>query len=356
MKTGIVILKLFLLTFNAKAEIVFSKVSIDSTSYIEAEAKSCRELENFAKKIASWKFPQSDLCQPKYNQTSQNCKANLSGCFPPQIVKSFNVKLAGDWKDIDGPNCFGTAVFSAGLSPSITHLNTRSILGLLSAPLCQELSDASKAEAGDIGFLYRDGTLLHAYTYLSEDYVWHKENPDASSYPKIETVKKMNDVFSNVGGECRACLHKKDAALDPNCTFCLEPVKTKFMRCLKAEEVYKKMRESLTKSDEMLKMQLQVVDQIVCRASDSMFKSGALSKSAADDIFNLMKPVAQYYHDEVTKNPIKLPPQSERDWLLASIALKMSSVQVQNENSYQILEIQTPFKLPNEISQLLNLD
>ncbi len=341
------------LTF-LRAELIFNSVKNSGESFLTVSSKNCSDFDNFLRDLTKWKLPEGKACTPLLEKSPDLCTARLLHCVPQKIVDVYGVKFAQNWTDIDGPNCFGTALYTAGLTPALTFTTGKNIVELMQNPLCKKIEDNAPPKAGDIGLVYKEDSLLHGFTYLSDDYIWHKGNGDSSTVPKIETMKSMRENLDVVSSECRVCFDKKTDGNKEGCSFCLAPLKISYFRCLSAEETYKKMRKDIRDSD--LENQLNQLDQVTCQLSDFLYSKGTLSKSNADTVFDSLRAIARYYHDEKKKKPINVPPSSERDWMLTMMALRIQSLKVQNENSYSMLEIEAPFRIPNDIKQLLDLN
>jgi hypothetical protein len=340
----------------ANSELSFERNIVSEKTFLVVQSSDCDRLTGFVNDVKKWNFPAKTECAPSIKRENKLCRAEISQCLPPAVVKAYGNKFVEDWKDIDGPNCFGTALYTAGLSPAIAYTSGKNILGLLNEPVCKMLKTSDSPKVGDIGLVYKEDSLLHAFTYISSDYVWHKANMDSSSIPQIESMANMKENLREISSECRVCLNpkSKEDLKGMDCSFCLAPQEIKYFRCMNAEETYKAMRKNISKTE--LGNKLNQLDQVTCKLSGFVFQSGALTKTGAENIFSSLQVLAAYYHNEVNAKPIENPPKSERDWLLSMMALRIQSLKMQNETSYQMLGDEAPFSLSKKIENLLNLD
>lgn len=116
----------------------------------------------------------------------------------------------------DGPNCWGSALFSIGVLPTSRFLSKGEFESSL-ALYCQKLAPNEQPQTGDVGAV-RSGSSnspseQHAFVFLGQDLVAEKYNPDRTSTlqmrspkPTFEAYGTLSDSGVCVGGIKRPCV------------------------------------------------------------------------------------------------------------------------------------------------------
>ena len=141
-------------------------------------------------------------------------------------------------------------------------------------------------------------------------------------------------ISQQYGGECEVCKNiDANHRLFADCSFCLAPFETHYFHCENVETALRKSRGELEKG---LQQKMVELDQLTCQTSPLFFENGALTQLSAKNLNETLLMLAQYFHAENQRQPIKNPPESNRDWQLSLMSLRLQSLQIHLESARNV--------------------
>lgn len=146
---------------------------------------SCKEIESEFKV-----FPKC------LNTINDNTCSVESSCISPRLSQ-----VSGRTFNQQGPNCFSTALFGAGLHDSFRGVSAKEFQATLSSN-CEKIT---QPRIGDIGVYYTEGFgPTHAYTYVSKSIAFEKQGVDyAGQTPLRFNTLSSIDYTHRASKECR---------------------------------------------------------------------------------------------------------------------------------------------------------
>ncbi len=176
----------------------------------------CSNLEAHRKTLEAWKAKvdpseaesSAPTCQCVPSKKTKNllCKLEATSNIPQRVKSVLGKKINSC---TNGPNCFGAAAYSSGITP-VPRFIGYEINSLLNSPMCKvregapQIGDWITAESApnalslmsEWGGLYKKRDIIHAAVYLDSNWVFQKQNwSDLSAY-EFTSKKK---AFSSYG-------------------------------------------------------------------------------------------------------------------------------------------------------------
>jgi hypothetical protein len=123
-------------------------------------------------------------------------------------------ELVGKYASFSGPNCWDSALYSAGLVTGIRHVDFSEFTAWLESPLCEEVGEKSAA-AGDIVALRRarsDGRLvefpysaeIHGYLLLAPGMAFTKNGTSSGDGYQVQDTASLHANYEAVNRkDCR---------------------------------------------------------------------------------------------------------------------------------------------------------
>lgn len=126
---------------------------------------SCYDLKSGIDSIKKWNHS-AEQC-PVVRQSDNNCQANISKCLP-SFVQNTHGKYPKSW----GPNCFNLAFLSSNLNEELRYIDEFETQKILKDH-CSPVSENDR-KPGDIGIIYENGVIFHAFVWISQSLVFTK--------------------------------------------------------------------------------------------------------------------------------------------------------------------------------------
>lgn len=123
-------------------------------------------------------------------------------------------KLVGTYSSLHGPNCWNSALYSAGLVSGIRHVDFSEFTAWLDSPLCEEVEEKA-AVAGDIVALRRargDGRLvdfpytaeIHGYLLVAPGLAFTKNGTGKGDGYQVQDIPSLRLNYETVNKQdCR---------------------------------------------------------------------------------------------------------------------------------------------------------
>lgn len=198
----------------AHAEVTFETVS---ESTVELRSGSCDEIFAEWKTFCEWKAsldpndPLPRFSCKKIKDTTQ-FYASTSECVPKKILA-----LHGKSAFIDGPNCWGAALYSAAIQKQPVEASDTEFEIWMESPLCRKLATGEHARPGDTirvrarGEESRDFTENHGFTQISDQFCFSKNGTKKGSPYLIQKCAKVYETYK-VTDKCRNLALDEEAA------------------------------------------------------------------------------------------------------------------------------------------------
>lgn len=202
----------FLIQSTWASELAISK---NSSGVLSLSGASCNELLAQKESLCTWKNQLEGTTQQSNQSCQNNNSLSLNQCLPTFVQKTHKTKLYRS-----GPNCWGTALFLAGMSPAPRFVFPQEMLYWLQSPICRKLGPSENLKSGDIINVFAPEYLSTDGDYLENDagtdfwkalfpnrYTRVQKNPNGSNYTGYHTL------FHSVTLASSAIVFGKDSQL-----------------------------------------------------------------------------------------------------------------------------------------------
>ncbi|MBC7396776.1 MAG: hypothetical protein H7333_04965 [Bdellovibrionales bacterium] len=164
----------------------------------------CDSLKPQVAAFALWKLKSGEAAAspaPSCACQGTHCKVEVTQALP-----AFTKKVLGIFPENDGPNCWNTALVSAGILPHLRGTEADEFKYWMSSPLCTELKAGEKPEAGDVMAIRSSygSTEEHAFIYGTEELSFSKKTFEAAEPYRMLSTDEIYGRPFNVKRECRA--------------------------------------------------------------------------------------------------------------------------------------------------------
>lgn len=297
----------------------FAQVTFDRlpSNGIIVRAPTCEKIDEAIALLRAYTKRQSDLsdCQLPIAtaQTPKRCSAVVTACFPEAIRENFM-----HTSKLDSPNCFGAALYMAGLAPTLNEANDEEIAFMLLSPLCREVNSYDRMP-GDLAMIEKETELLHAYTFISTEYSLTKNGNNKASNYEFLSEKEIHDTYNDFySGECESCRGKETT---PGCRYCMTPINVRYFRCKTIDEYLREAPQiDVKRSYSDLIKQSQLND---CRMQKLLFGTIPSNNASLNLIEDSVLALAQYWNDENQKEKVNLSSNAPRDVVLTRMRLQL---------------------------------
>lgn len=106
----------------------------------------------------------------------------------------------------DGPNCWNTALYTAGHYPMVTALETTYVTSIFESNKCHEVQ-ASELQKGDLGRMYYDNnghkTEIHAFMYYEGTQFFQKLSRSKNDQYALSTLSQIERVYKKNSDDYR---------------------------------------------------------------------------------------------------------------------------------------------------------
>jgi hypothetical protein len=293
--------------------------------------RSCAVVMDVTKSLSDWMeksiHDKSKSCPINLRspvQKNGKCTYDITDCVPDHVVKYQGVN-----PKYQGPNCFNLTLVMNNILPALRYVSPDEVAFYLNPPICRELKNEEKREAGDIGAIRqitvnkeRTGAMVdeyHAFVYISDKIAYSKNGYAQTSPYGLLPLEKVYELYNiNKNKECR------ENELNPraDCKFV-----TSYFRCISMEE-YLAQTKNVSVEVKNTFATLEGYEQCL---EKKMMSATPVSAIAQNNVKDSVMALAVYLNAELEKNNTEQIKNKEQNFVLASIRLKLAAIADQFE-------------------------
>ncbi len=278
-------LKLILFSLLLNPILVFgsSQIVIDSSDEkLNLISNSCNNLEIEYKAISQW----VTRVEGKINShpmPSCVCEANICSIDIKKTTTKFTQAQQGKLNEFMGPNCYNSALVTAGILPHANYTSRVEMNFWMNSPLCREKDLSEEISPGDIIAIKDNGQFYHGMVHISENLIFSKNGNSTNGHYYFDTQKSL---YSDKGYDIKKECERIPLNRDENTNQCQRSVH--IFSCQTWDDFIKDSELSPQKKEI-----LEDINTIDCKLSKHVFNQRiGLNKSHIEDAIITLQALA----------------------------------------------------------------